>query len=253
MVEGNEATEGVGKRKILGIKNLEKSLIKEMTPIVEQHRLWTEWLRGIKGISILTAAKLIAYFEPYWAELEVPLYMKKKHEGKLLTKPQFKTVKFYTPKSRSSLIKLCGYAVDDATGLAYRRVQHKSVVGNQEYRKTFYIIFESILKRKGKCYELWRRYHEDMKGKKYAKYLKKWFGATTRKEAKKLHPKTYIQSVLDLSRRRFIKTFISILWEKYQEIYRLPIPPPQHVKNLVPLKPNEWIHPLDLCDRVAKI
>jgi hypothetical protein len=249
VVEGVEksAIEGAGKKKILGIKCYEDAMEREMRPIVESHRLWIEWLRGVKGIGILTAAKIIAWIEPYWAELDIVLRIKKREKtGEELPEPILKTVKLFRPQARSSLIKLCGYAVNDEDKRAYFRAPNKPIVGNAKLRKMFFILFEAILRQKGKCYDLWKRYHlEEIAD--YPNYLQKWYSASTRQEAKKLNPKKYIPNTLALSRRRFIKTFISILWEKYQEIYGLPVTTPQHARG-IPLKPKQWIHPIDLCE-----
>jgi len=248
IVEGvdKSSVEGVGKKKILGIKCYEDVLKKEMQPIVESHRLWIEWLRGIKGIGILSAAKLIAYFEPYWAEIEIVLRQKKQIKGKILTNPKIVTQKLYRPNSRSSLIKLCGYAVDDKTGRAYRLKHGEVRVGNPHYAQIFYIIFEAVLRQKGQCYKIWKQMHEQIK-LKYPNYLEENYGAKTREEAKKENPKIYIPNIFQLSRRKFIKVFISLLWEKMQELYGLPITVPQHCRD-TPLSKKEWIHPLNLCE-----
>jgi len=236
--------------KILGLKHYENQLIKQMKPIVESDRLWVEWLSRIKGIGILTAAQLIAYFEPYWAQMEIPLYKKKQHKGKKLKQTETKTQKLYPPKHRSSLTHLCDYLVNEKTGRAERRERGKPTSGNPRYKTLFYKIFESLIRQKGECYNLWKQYHNETI-ESYPKWLNKWYNATTRKEVKKQHPKKYIPNTLDLSRRRFIKTFISLLWEKMQEIYNLPITRPQHAPNK-PLTDKEWIHPNDVCELIPK-
>jgi hypothetical protein len=120
-------------------------------------------------------------------------------------------------------------------------------MGNAEYKKTLYIVFDCLLKQCGKSYDIWSIYNEKIKSS-YPDYLMRNYGTNTREEAKKLHPKKFIPSTFDLSRRRFIKTFLSIFWEEMQVIYNLPITSPQHVRG-VDLKKEEWLHPEDLCDQ----
>jgi hypothetical protein len=261
-VEMPEGYEDIGrpKKKFHGLQYWEDDLVKQMKLIVENNKLYVEWLGRVKGIGILTAAKMIAYFEPYWAEMEMTAYVKKKERtGEVLDAPQKKTFKLYRPKSRSSLIKLCGYGVDETSHRAFCRANYnkESCMGNAEYKKTMYVLFDAVIRQKGKCYDLFKRYHEETLAN-YEKYLIKHYGYPTRIEVKKNFPKQYIPNSLDLSRRRFIKTFLSILWEKYQEIYNLPISRPQH--NPDPnsqiklsdaereLSDTEWLHPEDLCE-----
>jgi len=241
-----EASKRGKNKKVLGFKSYENELLKQMVPIVESNRLHTEWLSMTKGFGILTTAKLIAYFEPYWSKLEIVVKRKKQEKGKKLVKEKVKTKVLYPPKSRSSLTHLCDYLVDSETGRAEKRRKGKSTSGNPKFKRLFYVIFESILKQKGKCYDIWKEYHEQVI-ENYPNYLKKWYDAETREECKKLHPSKYIPSTLDLSRRRWIKTFISLLWEKYQEIYGLEITRPQHARDQ-PLTDEEWIHPNDICE-----
>jgi len=244
--EATKGKRGKQSKKVLGMQVYENDLVKQMKPLVESNRLWAEWLSKVKGVGILSAAKIIAYFEPYWAELEVVLRRKKRHRGQLLNEEQVVTQKLYPPKSRSSLGKLCGYGVVEDTGRASKMTAGQKLMGNPIYKSFFYVLSESLIRQKGKPYAIFRKYHEEILDT-YADYLQKWYGARTRKEVKKLHKKTYIPNSMDLSRRRFIKTFISIIWEKFQEIYELPIPPPQHAPNQ-PLTEKEWIHPEDLIE-----
>lgn len=261
--EMSNGMENIGKKnkKFCGVEYWEKDLVKQMTDIVENHKLWVEWLYGVKGISILTAAKMIAYFEPYWAELELESYVKKKeHTGEELEVQEKKMHKFYRPQFRSSLTNLCGYGVNkDHRAFCKANYTKDSIMGNAEYKKTFYILFECIIRQKGKCYDVWKTYDVEVKAK-MADYLTRNYGFPTRPECRKANSKVYIPNTLDLSRRRFIKTFISILWEKYQQIYGLPITRPQHNPDPTrtlsdkqrELTDKQWIHPEDLMEHQVK-
>jgi len=127
-------------KRILGVACYEKELEKQMKPIVESNRLYIEWLRHIKGIGILTSARIIAYFEPYWAEMKIVTRRKKQHKGKKLDKDEVTKKKLYPPKSRSSLNKLCDYIVinngekQQNIGRAERRIRNHKTSGNPKYK-----------------------------------------------------------------------------------------------------------------------
>lgn len=242
--------QGRPSKRFFGMDCYEKELEKQMTPIVENSKIYVEWLGRIKGIGILTSAKLIAYFEPYWAEIEIQLYRKKKERtGEELDKPEVKTIRLHRPYFRSSLVNLCGYGVDNESHRAFCRANYDkntTIMGNAEYKTTMFKLFTSILYQKGKCYDLWKKYDDEVKAS-YSQYLMKNYGFPTRAEVRKAFPNKYIPSTMDLSRRRFIKTFLSIFWEKMQETYGLSVSTPQHCRD-VPMEESEWIHPKQLCD-----
>jgi hypothetical protein len=229
-------------RRIMGLSSYEKLMEKEMKDIVEGSRIWVEWLSNVRGIDILTAAKIIAYFEPYWAGLEIPLRVKKQNKGKVLDEAITVTKKLFAPASRSALGKLCGYIVDE-NGRAVRRERGKKCVGNPMFKAFIYKMIMPLQCHNTKAKAIMDKYHEYYKTN-YANYLMRNFnGATTRKDAKKVSP--YVPSTYELAQRHFSKLLISLIWEKFQEVYNLPITTPQHIRNK-PLTKKEWIHPADL-------
>lgn len=246
---------------VFGLRRFESAIKKEIEDIVEGHRFYTEWTANVKGLGIWLTAELIAFLESYWAELEIVIRKKKMERGQKLDKEETITKKLYPPKSRSSLSHLCGYInrncekcglpseqcqcedKEESIGRAYRLTKGQKAVGNPRLKALMYVIHGSALKQQGKLYDVWKKEHEEII-RKYPQYLKQNYGAETREECKKLF-KGYIPNTLDLSRRYFIKVFLSLVWEKYQELYRLPIPPPQHCRG-VPLSNKDWIHPKDV-------
>jgi hypothetical protein len=262
-ISGIEETTGKNKKKILGVETYERIMERDMKEIVENNRIWLEWLQHVDGIGILTAARIIAYFEPYWAGLTIPVKTKKStKEGVKLDNNEITMKTLFTPKSRSSLAILCGFGVADGeigTQGSFRAIKAKrgvkgqTILGrtnlNVRYKSFFYNIHGTAIKQTGsKLNMLWKMYDNPIKASKET-YLTKRFGAPTRQEIKKLYKSqgksVYIPSTLELSGRRFIKTFISLIWEKYQEIYNLPISIPQHTRG-IDLDEKQWIKPNDL-------
>jgi len=227
-----------GKTSVLNkFPRLQRLVEKQMKNLVVQSRLWIEWLSKVNGIGIGLAGQLIGTFEPYWQELEVPVF-KKGSEKPVYTK-------LFRPQSRSALNKMCGLLVVGpyGTGRAERRQKGKKCSGNPQLKALILRnVVVSLIRQKGSYYQLYLKLKQECEDT-YSEYLMKWYKLPTRKEVRKTYPKEFIPSADQLARRRLAKIFLSHLYEKLNEIYGIKTEPPQHAPNQ-PLTEEEWIHPL---------
>lgn len=214
----------VNDRKVFGLKVFEVEIEVQIRNIVLKHTLWWSVFKNIEGIGTTLAGKIIANIEPYYAGIEVKEYRDGKETIRKLT----------PPKSRSALNKLFGYSVDDS-GRAERMKQGQKSVGSRKKKALMYNVFLSCIKKKGKARAVYDEIYKKIE-KRYPSYLLKNYGTADREVAKKKYG--YVPSVFDLARRKWIKVFLSLLWEEFNKLYNLPITLPQAERG-VPLKEED--------------
>lgn len=179
---------------------IERDIAKHLGEWVEEEEIYTEWLKGIKGIGPVLAAGLIA-----WLDSESPTY------GKGFT-TRFATI--------SKLWAYAGLAVDK-DGKAVRRKKGQQANWDTRLKTHLWKIGESFVKTKGgyrKLYETFRAEYDD-----------KWKtpedcgsrGCANKGKGKCLKGHRYAAA-----KRKTVKVFLAHLFTRWHELEGLPVRKP---------------------------
>lgn len=171
------------------IEHLEKWLEKEILKKLQDHSIYTEWLKNIKGIGPRLAGSIIAIINDI---------------------KRFKTI--------SCLWSYAGLGIDDK-GQAIKKQKGQNAKWNHRLKTTLWKIGESFVKTKGgyrALYEQSRKYY-DAKFPKKVLLVDKDGKPILNKEGKKIY-KYNKGHKYAMAKRWTVKIFLAHLFEKWYEI-----------------------------------
>lgn len=211
------------------IKVVEQRIVlRELNVVIRRHPLWTEYLKGVKGIGLITAGLLISEFNPYRAT---------------------------TP---SKFWRFAGQAVDNETGLAERTKRGVKAAFSPRFKSKMFMMAQVLIKHNNDWRTVYHRAKKRYESKPCHKSLQDHIPRKKNIKASKGRVESHVVGLWKLARkcsieeakalvkssgcspahvhmkatRYMLKMFLLELWIKWRILLGLDVRPSYYVEKL---------------------